>query len=88
MYVCVFVFNRPALIVYYVSPSKRLHYPAVVYRGAVLVFCRCCHPTGRWLAALWAEKYSLIDFFDGCRLRVRSKAYSASSYKRGTCVGF
>ncbi len=25
---------------------------------------------------------------DGCRLQVRSKAYSAYSYKRGTCVGF
>ncbi len=25
---------------------------------------------------------------DGCRLRVRSKAYSASSHKRGVCVGF
>ncbi len=26
--------------------SKQLDYPAVVYRGAVLAFCRCCHPTG------------------------------------------
>ncbi len=25
---------------------------------------------------------------DGCRLRVRSEAYSAYSYKRGMCVGF
>ncbi len=43
------------------SLSKRLDYPAVVYRGAVLAFCRCCHPTGRWLAALKAEKHGLIE---------------------------
>ncbi len=62
MYVCVFVFNCPALIVCYVeNASKRLDYPAVIYRGAVLAFCRCCHPTGRWLAALEAEKHGLID---------------------------
>ncbi len=65
MYVCVFVFNCPALIVRYVSQSKnaskRLDYHAVIYRGAVLAFCRCCHPTGRWLAAFEAEKHGLID---------------------------
>ncbi len=43
------------------NASKRLDYPAVVYRGAVLAFCRCCHPTGRWLAALKVEKHGLID---------------------------
>ncbi len=42
--------------------SKRLDYPAVVYRGAVLLaFSRCCHLTGRWLLALWAEKDGLIE---------------------------
>ncbi len=66
MYVCVFVFNCPTLIVYYVflsieNASKRLDYLAVVYRGAVLAFCCCCHPTGRWLAALKAEKHGLIE---------------------------
>ncbi len=43
------------------NASKRLDYPAVVYRGAVPAFCRCCHPTGKWLAALWAEKCGLIE---------------------------
>ncbi len=43
------------------NASKQLDYPAVVYRGAVLAFCRCCHPTGRWLAALKAEEYGLIE---------------------------
>ncbi len=43
------------------NASKRLDNSVVVYRGAVLVFCRCCQPTGRWLAALWAEKYGLIE---------------------------
>ncbi len=43
------------------NAHKRLDYLAVVYRGAVLAFCRCCHPTGRWLAALWVEKYGLIE---------------------------
>ncbi len=42
------------------NASKRLDYPTVVYRGAVPAFCRCCHPTGWWLAALWVEKYGLI----------------------------
>ncbi len=36
---------------------RRLDYPAVVYRGAV----PACHPTGKWLAALWAEKRCLIE---------------------------
>ncbi len=43
------------------NASKRLDYAAVVYRGAVLAFCHCCHSTGRWLAALEAEKHGLID---------------------------
>ncbi len=43
------------------NASKRLGYPAVVYRGAVVAFCCCCHPTERWLAALEAEKHGLID---------------------------
>ncbi len=43
------------------NASKRLDYPAVVYRGAVLAFCRCCHLIGRWIAALKAEKLGLID---------------------------
>ncbi len=43
------------------NASKRLDYHAVIYRGAVLAFCRCCHPTGRWLAALEAEKHGLIE---------------------------
>ncbi len=43
------------------NASKRLDYPAVVYCGAVLAFCRCCHLTGRWLAALKAEKHGLIE---------------------------
>ncbi len=76
------MFNRPALIAYsdYVShASKRLHYPTVVYRGAVPAYC---HRTGRWLAALWVEKYG--PGLDGCRLRVRSM----SSYERGTCIRF
>ncbi len=42
------------------NASKRLDYPAVVYRGAVPAFCRCCHPTGRWLRALKVEKHGLI----------------------------
>ncbi len=41
--------------------SKRLDYSAVVYRGAVPGFCSCYHPTGRWRAALWAEKHGLIE---------------------------
>ncbi len=43
------------------NASKRLAYPAVVYRGAVPTFCRCCHPTGRRLPALKAEKHGLIE---------------------------
>ncbi len=43
------------------NASKRLDYLAVVYRGAVPDFRRCCHPTGRWLPALWAEKHGLIE---------------------------
>ncbi len=43
------------------NASKRLDYLVVVYRGAVLAFCRCCHPTGRWLAALKAQKHGLIE---------------------------
>ncbi len=43
------------------NASKRLDYLVVVYRGAVLAFCRCCHLTGRWLAALKAYKHGLID---------------------------
>ncbi len=43
------------------NASKRRDYPAVVYCGAVLAFCRCCHPTGRWLAALKAEKHGLVE---------------------------
>ncbi len=43
------------------NASKRLDYHTVIYHGAVLAFCRCCHPTGRWLAALEAEKHGLID---------------------------
>ncbi len=43
------------------NASKRLDYPAVVYRGSVPTFCRCCHPTGRWLPALKAKKHSLIE---------------------------
>ncbi len=43
------------------NASKRLDYFAVVYREAVPAFCRCCHPTGRWLPALWAEKHGLIE---------------------------
>ncbi len=42
------------------NASKRLDYPALIYRGAVLAFCRCCNPTGRWLAALKADKHDLI----------------------------
>ncbi len=72
------------------NASKRLDYPAAIYRGAVLDFCRCCHPTGRWLAALWVEKHGLIEeLLTGAVFkRVRSKAYSLYSYKRGMCVGF
>ncbi len=62
MYVCVFVFNRPALLRFSIeNTSKRLDNPAVVYRGAVPAFWRCCHPTGRWLVALWVEKQGLIE---------------------------
>ncbi len=43
------------------NASKRLDYSTVVYRGAVLSFYRCCHPTGRWLPTLKAEKYGLIE---------------------------
>ncbi len=43
------------------NASKWLDYPAVVYRGAVLAFNRCCHPTGRWLPTLKAEKHGLIE---------------------------
>ncbi len=43
------------------NAPKRLDYHAAIYRGAVLALCRCCHPTGRWLAALEAEKHGLID---------------------------
>ncbi len=43
------------------NTSKRLDYPAVVHRGAVLAFCRCCHPTVRWLVALKEEKHDLIE---------------------------
>ncbi len=42
------------------NASKWLYYSAVVYRGAVPAFCSCFHPTGRWRAALWAEKHGLI----------------------------
>ncbi len=64
MYVCVFVSNCPAdgLLRFSIeNASKRLDYPAVVYREAVPAFCRCCHLTGRWLPALWAEKQGLIE---------------------------
>ncbi len=43
------------------NATKGLDYAAVVYRGAVPACCRCCRPTGRWLAALWAEKHGLIE---------------------------
>ncbi len=43
------------------NASKRLDCPTVVYRGAVPTFCRSCHPTGRWLAALKAEKHGQIE---------------------------
>ncbi len=43
------------------NASKRLDYPAAIYCGAVPAFCRCCHSTGRWLAALKAEKHGLIE---------------------------
>ncbi len=43
------------------NTSKRLDYPAVVYRGAVPAFCRCRQLTGRWLATLWVKKYGLIE---------------------------
>ncbi len=43
------------------NASKRLDYLAVVYRGAVPAFCHCCHPTGRWLPAFWAEKHGLME---------------------------
>ncbi len=31
------------------NASKLLDYPTVVYRGAIVARCGCCHPTGRWL---------------------------------------
>ncbi len=43
------------------NASKWLDYPVVVYCGAVPAFCRCCHPTGRRLPALKAEKHGLIE---------------------------
>ncbi len=65
MYVCVFCVQLPhtdrVLRFSIENASKRLDYPAVVYRVAVPAFCRCCHPTGRWLAALKAEKHGLIE---------------------------
>ncbi len=43
------------------NASKRLNYREEVYCGAVLAFCRCCHPAGRWLATLKVKKHGLID---------------------------
>ncbi len=40
------------------NASKRLENPMVVYRGAILAFCRGCH---RWLTDLWVEKHGLIE---------------------------
>ncbi len=62
MYVCVFVPRADRVLCFSIeNASKRLDYPAVVYRGAVPAFCSYCHLTGKWLAALWAEKYGLIE---------------------------
>ncbi len=41
--------------------SKKLDYPAVVCCRAILAFCRCCHPTGRWLATLKTMKNCLME---------------------------
>ncbi len=62
MYVCVQLPRADRVLRFSIeNASKQLDYPAVVYRGAVPAFCRCRHPTGRWLPALWAEKHGLID---------------------------
>ncbi len=64
MYVCVCVCvqlpRADRLLCFSIeNVSKRLDYPAVVCRGSILAFCRCCHPTGRWRDALKAEKHGL-----------------------------
>ncbi len=62
MCVCVQLLRADRLLRFSIeNASKRLDYPAVVYRGAVPAFCRCCHPTGWWLPVLWAEKLGLIE---------------------------
>ncbi len=74
MYVCVFVFNCRALIVYYVSQLTLLSLLSSDRKVAV-------HSQG-------GETRPNRGAIDGCCLRVRSKAYSAYSYKRSTSVGF
>ncbi len=72
----------PRFTIEYVS--KRLDYPTVVYRGALLAFCHCCRPTGRWLATLKAEEHGLIEEpLTGAIFELGS---NTSSYKSGMCV--
>ncbi len=93
MYACEFVFNCCTLIVYYVSQSRTppsgLTTPVVVHHEAVPAFCRCYVLSDRKVAAhsQGGETQPNQGTNDGCRLRVRRKAYSTSSYKRGTFVG-
>ncbi len=62
MCVCVQLLRPDRLLHFSIeNVSKRLDYLVVVDCVAILAFCRCCHPTGRWLAALWAEKHNLIE---------------------------
>ncbi len=84
MYVCVFVFNCPALIVYYVSQVAWLPRGSLSWSCTSLLSLLssdrkvACRSQG-------GETRPNRQAIDGCRLRVRSKAYS---HKRGACVGF
>ncbi len=70
------------------NTSKRLDYPTVVYRGAILVLLLVLLSDRKVACrSQRGETRANQEAIDGCRLRVGSKAYSASSYKHGTCVG-
>ncbi len=65
-----------------------IHYPAVVYRGAITAFCGCCHSTEGGL--LFSRRTNTVRSRSHCGYchHVCSKADSMSSYKCIRCVVF
>ncbi len=91
MFVCVFVFNWPALIVYCVSQLRTLPSGLTTPRWSIVELNKLLSllSSNRKVAcrSQGGETRPNRGAIDGCCLRVRSKAYSASSHKRCTCVG-